>query len=108
MLRLVRTAGTRAVVQSSPGICLCSYRRIGTFHDDGGSSSSSDAGAFDIAALAARLQVGQRQVKRVIESLHDEGLHNYVEGEHIPKRDAEIIASGASNGACHPQRHQEV
>ena len=57
-----------------------------------GSSSSSDAGAFDIAALAARLQVGERQVKRAIESLHEEGLHNYEAGEHIPKSDAEVIA----------------
>ena len=106
MLRLARTVGMRAVAQSNPGICFCSYRRTGTFHDDGGSSSSSDAGAFDIAALAARLQVGQRQVKRVIESLHEEGLHNYGEEEHISKVDAQIIAEYGFGRRLPPPRYE--
>lgn len=55
-------------------------------------SSSTEERPFDIVALSTCLRVRLKDVKHVVDELHQEGLPKYAEGEHIPKSDVHVIA----------------
>jgi len=102
---LRRVAGQLAMMAMSAGALLarrappCSFSRwpraSGRRFCASGSVRSFDSGEatiFDVRALAARLQVSERKVRRAIEALSEEGLPRYAEGDHIPSSDASVIA----------------